>query len=447
MFFTPPTSPYATHENTHAQATHAYAQTQRFPCVLRRLAAEGSTTPPTLKHASEQRALGRRHPRARESLRCYVSILKCPLTSYRFPCLIEEFVFLFPCLCFSRAPLTPVQEPSTNFRWSHNLRVDVDFARDEALCELPDPPITTWKLSADLSRCVRRNRSLCLESELKISGVEGVCKCVRAPGYSSVLSRSEHRACAAVAEISACFLVLEQNKSAIDTRRKQRNKTVWWRMAGSDARSFKPQKLSRATNSFYKADCALIPVTSKAKGKTMAHKWHLAQKICKNRCCQRFFLHTPSVCSLINPLYQLTRRWRHKRTHIRTFPGGDESCQELAEVGSGVCRILLSQRKSFKLGGRAPVPDVGLLHAVGVSLEEGCSAQTQTAADLVTTYCRLLTALWPAAGLRVPPEGAGMERRPPTRSCEERGSPKQLVHRTASTTHTHNPAVIYNTEV
>lgn len=101
-----------------------------------------------------------------------------------------------------------------------------------------------------------------------------------------------------------------------------------------------------------------------------------------------FFFRYLQYMLRLTPFNQLIRRWRrHKNTQIRTFPGGDESCQELTEVGSGVCRILLSQRKSFKLGGRAPVPDVGLLQAVSVSLEEGCSAQTKTEADHVTTYC------------------------------------------------------------
>lgn len=69
----------------------------------------------------------------------------------------------------------------------------------------------------------------------------------------------------------------------------------------------------------------------------------------------------------------------HRNTHIlaHTFPGGDESCQELAEVGSGVC-IFLTQRKSFQLGGRAPVLDVGIVQGEGVSLEDSCSTQTET---------------------------------------------------------------------
>lgn len=70
-----------------------------------------------------------------------------------------------------------------------------------------------------------------------------------------------------------------------------------------------------------------------------------------------------------------TQRNTHILTH--TFPGGDESCQELAEVGSGVC-IFLTQRKSFQVGGRAPVLDVGIVQGVGVSPEESCSTQTET---------------------------------------------------------------------
>lgn len=62
------------------------------------------------------------------------------------------------------------------------------------------------------------------------------------------------------------------------------------------------------------------------------------------------------------------------RTHVaaRTFPGGDESGQELAEVGAGVGVV---QRKGFELGGRASVLHVGLLHGVDVRLQESCSAE------------------------------------------------------------------------
>lgn len=42
--------------------------------------------------------------------------------------------------------------------------------------------------------------------------------------------------------------------------------------AHANTRSFKPQKLFRATNSFYKAGCALIPVISKIEGRGMAGK-------------------------------------------------------------------------------------------------------------------------------------------------------------------------------
>lgn len=62
------------------------------------------------------------------------------------------------------------------------------------------------------------------------------------------------------------------------------------------------------------------------------------------------------------------------RTHVltRTFPGGDESGQELAEVGAGIGVV---QGKGFQLGGRASVLDVGLLHSVDVRLQESCSAE------------------------------------------------------------------------
>ena len=42
--------------------------------------------------------------------------------------------------------------------------------------------------------------------------------------------------------------------------------------AHANTRSFKPQKLFRATNSFYKAGCALIPVISKIEGRGLAGK-------------------------------------------------------------------------------------------------------------------------------------------------------------------------------
>lgn len=60
--------------------------------------------------------------------------------------------------------------------------------------------------------------------------------------------------------------------------------------AHSNTRSFKPQKLFRATNSFYKAACALIPVISKSEGRRRAVK---STCLWKWRC---FFL--PDVFSL-----------------------------------------------------------------------------------------------------------------------------------------------------
>lgn len=79
----------------------------------------------------------------------------------------------------------------------------------------------------------------------------------------------------------------------------------------------------------------------------------------------------------MTPKHNANLQCRRTHPHTHTFPGGDESCQELAEVGSWVC-ILLSQRKSFELGGRAPVLDVGLFQGVGVSLQESYSIQTKT---------------------------------------------------------------------
>lgn len=72
----------------------------------------------------------------------------------------------------------------------------------------------------------------------------------------------------------------------------------------------------------------------------------------------------------MNPSYPLifVNIKTHTHTHNHTFPGGDESGQELAEVGSGV--RLLSQRKSFQLGGRTSVPNGGFFQMATVSLED-----------------------------------------------------------------------------
>lgn len=60
----------------------------------------------------------------------------------------------------------------------------------------------------------------------------------------------------------------------------------------------------------------------------------------------------------------------HKQ--VPTFPGGDESGQELAEVGAGLGVV---QRKAFQLGGRASVLVVGLLHRLDVRLQKSCPAE------------------------------------------------------------------------
>lgn len=79
-------------------------------------------------------------------------------------------------------------------------------------------------------------------------------------------------------------------------------------------------------------------------------------------------------------LIRLRQRRTNERTHkhtgvahtqVLTFPGGDESGQELAEVGAGVGVV---QRKGFQLGGRASVLVVGLLHRVDVRLQKSCPA-------------------------------------------------------------------------
>lgn len=66
------------------------------------------------------------------------------------------------------------------------------------------------------------------------------------------------------------------------------------------------------------------------------------------------------------------------------------------------------------------------------------------------TYCDIINesaCLSPPRGDKcVPSEAADMERWPSSRGWEEKGSPKQLVHKTASTTHTHKAVVILSNQ-
>lgn len=118
-----------------------------------------------------------------------------------------------------------------------------------------------------------------------------------------------------------------------------------------------------------------------------------------------------------------------------TFSGGDESCEQLAEIRTGIC-IVFVQRKSLQLGVRAAVSEV-LSQALGVILEDSCLTQRHKTSGVRGDNqgaCRATL---------VPSEGVEREFWPSANGWEEKGSPKQLEHRTASTTH--SPTVIWNT--
>lgn len=63
-------------------------------------------------------------------------------------------------------------------------------------------------------------------------------------------------------------------------------------------------------------------------------------------------------------------------SHSHTFPGGDKSRKQLAEICTGVC-ILLNLRKRFQLGAGAAVSEVDLSHGGGLSLKDNCSAKRE----------------------------------------------------------------------
>lgn len=74
-----------------------------------------------------------------------------------------------------------------------------------------------------------------------------------------------------------CFVGIEGGKKRLGVRwgeksEIRRYEKIGRKAANTNTHSFKPQKLFRATNSFYKAGCALIPVISKTEGRRMAGK-------------------------------------------------------------------------------------------------------------------------------------------------------------------------------
>lgn len=197
-----------------------------------------------------------------------------------------------------------------------------------------------------------------------------------------------------------CFLGIKERekKKASNWESERETKMRWYKENGRKAahtntRSFKPQKLFRATNSFYKANCALIPVISKTEGRKAG--WgggrgkHLSLKMnCSY--CQMFSLsthmhpHSSTPCTHLQveqwwlPKNMQTKEHKTSCTLAHTFPRGNESCQQLTEVSPGVW-ILISRWESFQLRGRAAVSEVGLSQAVDASLnKESYSIMTKT---------------------------------------------------------------------
>lgn len=95
---------------------------------------------------------------------------------------------------------------------------------------------------------------------------------------------------------------LKKKKINLESDGVKKVKKRWYeengrKAAHTNTRSFKPQKLFWATNSFYKAGSALIPVISETRGEENGRKEHLSLRMnlfCK--CCQMFFFHpTPNI--------------------------------------------------------------------------------------------------------------------------------------------------------
>lgn len=112
MLFSPHPHPPTRHTHTHTRARISPAP--QLPGVLRRLAAEGWTTPPTPKHASEQRAHKWTPTSAEGSHERFLSAIifycVCPLTFYRFLCLTEEFSQTEACTTAKLCSLNNVRE-------------------------------------------------------------------------------------------------------------------------------------------------------------------------------------------------------------------------------------------------------------------------------------------------------------------------------------------------
>lgn len=101
--------------------------------------------------------------------------------------------------------------------------------------------------------------------------------CVWKSRYSSILSRCRGDYSTEHDELwqrwGFVFLASKKEKKIKQLGIREGEKKMRWykengrKAAHTNTRSFKPQKLFRATNSFYKANCALIPVISKTEGR------------------------------------------------------------------------------------------------------------------------------------------------------------------------------------
>lgn len=220
--------------------------------------------------------------------------------------------------------------------------------------------------------------------------------------------------------------------------------------------TFKPQKLFRATNSFYKAGCALIPVISSPEGRRMTGKKHLPLIISNMvvaRCLFFFFFLYSSESIKVEEWWCLQApEWVYTPRHTPF----------LEEMSLASSSLRLARESAFSSGrGTAFSGGAERLCRRWGSPKVWVSASSRATQHRYTKmhtkeYDRYESPLWNQSmclsfvrglGLKlVPSEGAERERWPSSVDWEERGSPKQLVHRTTSTTHTHSPAVIWNAQ-
>lgn len=176
-------------------------------------------------------------------------------------------------------------------------------------------------------------------------------------------------------------------------------------------------------------------------GRRVAGNVHLSLEInqsCKCWPFQMFFLWTPGDPSTAGDLVQNTwpesahthlswRRWvlRAARWGLR-----------------GNLRVRRS-RGAFSAGGWSGCVEGGGPPSCGCQAQGRLKTQRQKTSVGKTSTNVLYWGVLTAENRAVPSEGAEMKRWPSSKGWEEKGSPKQLEHRTASTTHTHSPTVIW----